>query len=625
MCGIAGELAFKKQSISQHWVEDVCQQMAYRGPDGSGFFCDDYIALGHRRLSIIDLSGGDQPMSYHDRYTITYNGEIYNYLELKQELSRHGMLFRTNSDTEVILAAYAFWGIDFLKRLNGIFSFGIWDSVDKVLLIARDHLGVKPLLYFHDDEGFCFASELKALMGHVRVNPEIDSDALYDYLMLGYVLSPRTIIRNISKLDAGSYLLVSNGEIKSQSYWDLAEFAQAPPLTGSDDDLAEQFDTMLRDKIQQQMVSDVPVGAFLSGGIDSSTISLYANQATSHNLRTFSAGFHEASYSELDYAELVANQLQTDHLQKVIPPQSLEKLSELIWKYDEPLGDTSLISTHFVAELAREHVTVVLSGDGGDELLAGYDTYLADKFQRYYAKLPSFVHHGIITPSVNRLSSNYKKVSWDFKLKQFVSQAYTSPERAHFGWRLMFKEDEVADFTTPNGNYHPFDTYSQHYHAVESASPINQALYVDMKTWLVDDILNKVDRATMACSLEARVPFLAWDFVEFAMRLPDHLKLRGLERKHILKKVMKHKLPDAVVSRKKRGFNTPIGIWLRNDLASQVSEIFAKGDSQMIDLQHPTIQNLWKEHVSGHTDHTFKLWTLLSLILWEKTVYQSMA
>jgi len=622
MCGIAGEVSYQKHEITPQWVHHACGAMSHRGPDGDGFMDDGFVALGHRRLAVIDLAGGVQPMSYHDRYTITYNGEIYNYRQLREELRQEGMSFQTNSDTEVILAAYAFWGVDCLKRFNGIFSFAIWDNEAQTLLLARDHLGVKPMLYHHDEQGLCFASELKALLAHPRVSAEISPEALDDYLMMGYVLSPRTIIQDVHKLPPAHFLLVREGNIRIEQYWDLAEATQSQKTIANEAEAIETFSNFFRNKVQEQMVSDVPVGAFLSGGIDSSSISVFANQFTPHQLKTFSAGFSEASYSELDYAELVARHIDTDHQQDIIPPQSLETLSNLVWKYDEPLGDTSLISTYFVAELAREQVTVVLSGDGGDELLAGYDTYLADKAQSIYRRLPSFIHHGLMLPFTNRLGSSYKKVSWDFKLKQFVSQAYTTPERAHFGWRLMFRENEVTGLTGTTHDYHPFDTYSKHYDDVASASRLNQSLYVDIKTWMVDDILAKVDRATMACSLEARVPFLAPDFVEHAMRLPDTLKLRGLQRKYILKQAMRKHLPDDVIDRKKRGFNTPVGIWLRGDLAREIDDMLTRADSQLIDLAHPTVKTMWAEHKNGQVDHTFKLWTLVSLLLWEESVFK---
>lgn len=623
MCGISGEMWFEPHAWNEQWVRQSCNIMKHRGPDGHGYYSAEKIAFGHRRLSIIDLNTGAQPMHYMERYTITYNGEIYNYLQLKQDLIAEGMPFTTQSDTEVILAGYAYWGRDFVKKLNGIFAFAIWDKQEQSLFLARDHLGVKPLLYHCDEQGIRFASELKALLLHPSIDSEVDSHALSDYLAMGYVLSPKTIIKDVHKLPAGHYLYMKEKQAVVESYWSLAETTNMQPFTYSEAELIDQFTTIFERSIHQQMISDVPVGAFLSGGIDSSTICTFANQHTPHALKTFSAGFDEASYNELDYAQTVANFIDTDHQQDIIPPQSIESLSELVWKYDEPLGDTSLIATYFVSQLARGEVTVVLSGDGGDELLAGYDTYLADKFQGVYRRIPSALHHNVVQPLVNFIPSSYKKVSWDFKIKQFISQAYQSPQQAHYGWRLMFHDEAIIQIMGTQTGYRSFDQYASHYQNVKSASALNQSLYVDIKTWLVDDILSKVDRATMACSLEARVPFLSRDVVEFSMRLPDKLKLNGLQRKYILKQVMQSRLPKEITHRKKRGFNTPIGNWMRDSLSSEVDTLLSQSSSLIIDTNAPIIQALWKEHKTGRVDHTFKLWTIVSLLLWEKSVLNS--
>jgi asparagine synthase (glutamine-hydrolysing) len=624
MCGIVGEITFTAKPVTPAWVKFACSQMSHRGPDGDGFYTTSEVALGHRRLSIIDLVSGDQPLSYlNGRYWITFNGEIYNYRELRAELSAAGWEFTTQSDTEVILAAYAAWGPDCLARLNGIFAFGLWDSVEKTLLLARDALGVKPLLYHLDGTGLRYASELKALLRHPAVQPEIDPQALQDYLALGYTLTPRTILRGVCKLEAGSWLLArSDGSVHQQQYWDLArtigERSSISPAQA-----IEEFSSRLEKTTAMQMVSDVPLGAFLSGGIDSSSIVYHAAQKTDLPLNTFSIGFNEDSFSELDYASLAARHIRTDHHEMVVEPQTLEQLARMVWLYDEPLGDTSLIPTYFVSRLARERVTVVLSGDGADELLAGYDTYLADRFQALYRRVPAWMHRRVIQPAVNTLvPPSDKKVSLNFMIRQFIGQGHGSPERAHYGWRMMFSENERAALvqTQAANGYDPFQAYRRHYDAVAGADPLTQSLYVDIKTWMLDDILVKVDRASMACSLESRVPFLAPDLVEYAMSLPPKLKLHGLERKYILKQAMRGKLPDEILYRKKRGFNAPISHWMRGPLGSEIDELFRARPSTLIDLQHPVVQQLWSKHRSGQNDHGFKLWTLLSFILWEQKV-----
>ena len=627
MCGIVGETSFQTDDLSEDWTRIGCQLMAHRGPDGEGVVSFPGAVLGHRRLSIIDLATGDQPLSYGDgRYWITYNGEIYNYRELRDELYGMGYVFRTNSDTEVILAAYAAWGTACLNRLNGIFAFAIWDTQQRTLLLARDHLGVKPLLYHADSQGVRFSSELKALLVHERVAHVVDQQALQDYLALGYVMAPRTIIKNVQKLPGGHYLLAASGKITTAAFWNLNEYAHDDRrFQGSQTDCIEAFEQFFADKVKQQMVSDVPVGAFLSGGIDSSAIAYYAAQE-SPGIRTFSIGFKEASYSELDYAELAAGMIGSDHHQHVVKPPSLDELSDLVWFYDEPLGDTSIIPTYFVSKLAREHVKVVLSGDGGDELLAGYDTYLADWLQRLYARIPGWLHGGIVQPLVGLAPTSYKKVSMSFMLKQFVSQAHTTPQRAHFGWRMMFNEQERSALTaSPSSDYAPFDTYAAQYEPVMGADWLTRSQFVDIKTWLVDDILVKVDRASMACSLESRVPFLAPDLVEFALSMPPGTRLKGLTRKYALKKAMRPKLTRQITDRKKRGFNAPISLWMRGPMGDEIEEMLHERSSDLVSLDHPVFRAMWKEHRSGQCDHGFKLWTLLSLLLWEQRVFSDIA
>jgi asparagine synthase (glutamine-hydrolysing) len=626
MCGIAGEVRFDGSAGDPAWSHRAAELMRHRGPDGQGVFDEPGITLVHRRLSIIDIEGGTQPMAYADgRYWITYNGEIYNYRELRAELEARGHAFRTRSDTEVILAAYAAWGVDALPKLRGIFAFGLWDRVERALLLARDHLGVKPLLFHADATGVRFASEFKALLAHPAVARRVDPQSLRQYLALGYVMAPRTIVAGVAKLPAGRYLRIRAGRVHEAAYWDLAavacDVADAGP---SDEEHTQAFDALLDRTIAEQMVSDVPLGSFLSGGLDSSAIAFYANRHAAGGLQTFSMGFEEASFSELAFAEQTATHLRTVHRQEIVHPKTLDQLGDLVWFYDEPLGDTSIVPTYDLAHFARRHVTVVLSGDGSDEILAGYDTYVADRFQRLYARLPGWLHRGLVQPLVERLPSSYRKVALDFKIRQFVAHAHTSLERAHFGWRRMLDEHESdALIGTPaRPEDDPFLPYAEHFAAVAGAPTLNQLLYVDLKTWLVDDILSKVDRATMASSLEARVPFLAPPVVEAALRLPMHLKLRGLERKVVLRRLMRNRLPAAIVRRKKRGFNAPVSQWLRGPLRHDVSELFRARAGSVVDFGNPVLQQLWAEHCSGAVDHGHKLWTVLSLALWERRVLQ---
>lgn len=627
MCGIAGEIWFDGERLERGWSRRAGELMRHRGPDGDGVFAEPGVALVHRRLSIIDLEGGAQPMPYAgERLWLTFNGEIYNYRELRTELEGRRLAFRTRSDTEVVLAAYLAWGVDAFARLDGIFAFGLWDRAARELYLVRDHLGVKPLLYHRDAGGLRFASEFKALLAHPAVDARVDPAALRQYLELGYVLTPRTIVAGVAKLPAGHYLRVRGDGVTVREYWDLAAVVREDKAGGpSDAERGAAFDHLLDATVAQQMVSDVPLGSFLSGGLDSSTIAYFAQRHAQGALATFSMGFDEASFSEAAYAERVAQHLHTDHHQATVRAKTLDELRELVWFYDEPLGDTSIVPTYDLAHLARRHVTVALSGDGCDEILAGYDTYLADLLQRLYARVPERVHRWLVEPLVALLPSSYRKVSLDFKMKQFVANARATPERAHYGWRSLLDARETAALAgrADAGDEEPFVAYRAHFDAVAGAHPLDQALYVDLKTWLVDDILTKVDRATMACGLEARVPFLAPRVVEHALRLPVHLKLHGFQRKVILKRVMRDRLPATIVGRKKRGFNAPVSHWLRGPLRGPVDELFAAGSSTILDLRSTVLRDIWREHLSGALDHGYKLWTILSLALWEQRVLRS--
>jgi asparagine synthase (glutamine-hydrolysing) len=586
------------------------------------------VGLGHRRLSIIDLGGGAQPMSYMDgRYWITHNGEIYNYRELRHDLAARGHRFRTTSDTEVVLAAVAEWGAQAPKAFRGIFAFAVWDTKERRLFLARDHVGVKPLLYYHRPDGcLIFASELKAILRATCVPREVQPEGLADYLALGYVLGARTILRGVSRLPPGSSLLWEDGRIRAERFWDPAPV----PADGSrrarpEGEQVEEYSALLAQAVSRQMVSDVPVGAFLSGGIDSSTIVYHMRAHSKHRIGTFSMGFVEPSYSELDHARRVAATLGTEHRTEVVEADVAATLPALARQLDEPLGDTSTIPTYFLSRLARQHVKVVLTGDGADETLAGYDTYVADRLQRLYRRVPAALHHRLLLPMSRWIRISRRKVGLGYKIRQFVAHAGRAPEEAHYGWRLLFEPTDRAVLLGHSADgYDPFATYREYYDRAAAANPLDRALYVDLNTWLASDILTKVDRASMAVGLEARVPFLDVDLVEFTMRLPAPLKMRGLRRKVVLKRAMAGKLPSFVLKRRKSGFNAPVSDWLRGGLRDMTDDLLA-GSSALVDLRHPVVTALWGAHRSGVADHGFRLWSLLSLLLWEREVLRAPA
>lgn len=623
MCGIVGIAdSSGLSSADDTFLNNATQLMFHRGPDGQGVWIENKVGFGHRRLSIIDLAGGTQPM--HDatgRYTITFNGEIYNYKDLRRFLKSKEYVFQTASDTEVILNAYAHWGTACVEHLNGIFAFGLWDADKHTLFLARDHLGVKPLLYYIDGERLIFSSELKAILRHPAMRIEIDLPALSDYLSLGYVLAPKTIIRNIRKLSPATWLIWENGCIRLKRYWDLASIAnQAPRQFISEKKAVEELQGELERAVRMQLVSDVPLGAFLSGGIDSSTVVQKMVSSFSGRVQTFSIGFKEKSYSELPYARLAADYLGTQHFEQDISPDLETLLPQLAWYFDEPFSDTSAVPTYALCQLARQHVTVALSGDGGDECFAGYETYLADKIQSVYRRVPYLVHRFLIVPFITWLPSTHHKVSWDYKMKQFVSYARSMPEQSHYSWRLLFSEVEKKmlwgdDIQRQLGGYTPFEIFLDYYHEVSNASALNRSLYVDAKTWLADAMLVKVDRASMANGLEVRVPLLDYKLVEFAMFLPAHFKLHGFQTKFLLKRAMEPFLPKAIVYRSKRGFNSPVAQWVE-----RFSEAMAGGHCSLIAGQSRMWKQLMRDHYAHLADNGFKLWTLLNWTLWTRSV-----
>ncbi|MCX6355912.1 MAG: asparagine synthase (glutamine-hydrolyzing) [Candidatus Aureabacteria bacterium] len=620
MCGIVGICRSDVLTDQDRcFLEAASETLAHRGPDAHGTWISERAGFAHRRLSIIDIEGGAQPM--HDaseRYTIVYNGEIYNYREIRRTLESNGVVFRTNSDTEVALNAYALWGPGCVARFNGIFALGIWDGREQTLFLARDHMGVKPLVYWSAPGCLIFASEIKALLCHPAVTTDVDLCALSDYLSLGYTLCPKTIYRDIRKTPPATWIIWQKGQLHSKRYWDLSAFAHnPPPRTISEEAAIEELRSHLNRSVRAQLVSDVPVGAFLSGGIDSSTIVKEMVSSISDTVKTFSIGFKERSYNESSYARLAAEWIGTQHFERVVSQDLAALLPKLVACYDEPFADTSAAPTFLLCKWAREFVKVVLSGDGGDECFAGYDTYVADKLQMWYRRVPALIHRAILSPLTSLIPSTHRKVSWDYKIKQFVRHAQSTPEEAHYSWRLIFSEEEKRRLMGPDiyrslEGYTPFDVFMSHYADVPDAAPLNRSLYVDAKTWLVDAMLVKVDRASMAHGLEVRVPLLDRELVEFAMSLPPRFKLQGLRTKAILKKAMADSLPPGIIDRKKRGFNAPVAHWIE-----RFGEKPPSGGTGALEGCPQLWPELMREHRAHRADNSFKLWTLLLWLRWE--------
>lgn len=571
MCGIAGKSQWK--GVSEDTIAAVsrmCNSIKHRGPDNQGVKSLGNIVLGHRRLSIIDLSANaNQPMSSKDeRFNIVYNGEIYNFMEIKNDLIQHGYSFKTNSDTEVIIYAYDKFGSDCFSMFNGMFSLAIWDSKLNELILARDRFGKKPLYYYFDkNKNISFASELKAFKEDKTFSPELSYEALNCYLAIGYILAPLTIYKNIFKLEAAHYMKISDSgnKISKLRYWDYSDSFRIKNKD-SDEDTCSKILYLLEESVKRRMISDVPVGAFLSGGIDSTSIVALMKKFHKGELHTFSVGFNQKSYNELPDADRAAEFIGTRHHGIICDIKNeLDFLNNAVDVFDEPFADNSLIPMIEVSKLASDFVTVVLSGDGADEIFAGYITYKADKYYNFAKPIPDSIKRFII--GLNSNSKNKNKLNWQYKQKQFLNGALHSPEKAHYLWRQFFSPEERIEILGKEYkdlvyDTDPYNTFKKYYDIGKELDTLDRNLYVDGMTWLTDDILVKVDRTTMHSSIEARSPYLDPELVEYVSSIPSNKKMKGMQLKFILKKALKDVIPEFVINKKKSGFNSPVGEWI---------------------------------------------------------------
>ena len=633
MCGISGILDWS-QPLPQETLHNMIRRLSHRGPDSEGFFIESPIGFAHCRLSIIDLrENANQPMQDRSgNYHIVFNGTIYNFQVLRQDLETAGSRFRTKSDTEVLLEAYKKWGTNCLERLNGMFAFAIWDRPKRKLFLARDRLGEKPLFYFSLPEGgLVFASELKALLAHPASPRDLDLNAVSQFLSFGYVPGVTCIISGIKKLPPGHFLIAENGELHEPiSYWDLKASFMAKRKFRSTGEASEEFRSLFRDTVQTRLISDVPLGAFLSGGIDSSSIvSAMAQIHPSPLPQTFSMGFEEKTYSELAMARKVAGLLEVEHRDQTLSSNLLPRLPEIAYFADEPFADTSFIPMFSLAKFCKQHVTVCLSGDGGDEILGGYETYIADKLCKRTNWLPNRAREGILNLIRSCWPVSFGKVSLDYKICKFLEGHSSNIDRAHASWRVLFSEDEksalwVHPLEDQLAIKDPLEPFLKHAREVKECHYLDRAMYVDLKTWLPDDILAKVDRSTMAHGLEARAPFLDYRLVEFAASLPVSLKIRGLQKKYLLKQAYKKHLPAEVLHQKKRGFNAPVSHWIIGLIKPYYEDIIENGGPLFETvLCRKKIQSLYERHNRKIQDHGLQLYALIMLHLWNKQLGQS--
>jgi asparagine synthase (glutamine-hydrolysing) len=595
----------------------MCAAMVHRGPDDEGTVQIDRVNLGMRRLSIIDLEGGHQPMQNEDsNIWVVQNGEIYNHLELRKLLIAAGHSFNTQSDTEVLVHGYEEWGGELVERLNGMFAFAVLDRRNSIVLLARDRVGIKPLHYAIDGGRLVFASELKALLRDPALRQGIDPLALDDYLAYEFVPSPSSIVRGINKLEPGHTLTwsLADSTHRLRRYWspllnlDGADGRSIDRQRSLEDD-CEELRSVLRESVRKELISDVPLGVFLSGGIDSSAVAAMMAQLGGE-VKSFSVGFADRSFDESGHARLVARHLGTEHHKLTLEPSMLldlvPRLPELL---DEPLGDASIIPTYLLSEFTRRHVKVALGGDGGDELFAGYPTLQAHRLAAYYLKAPRLLRQGLVEPVVRRLPVSRGNLSFDFRAKRFVSgAAYPTAER-HQRWMGSFDREERAALLAREVQLRQLD--------LADADPLNQALLLDMRLYLENDILVKLDRASMMASLEGRVPLLNNDFVAYATHLPLNLKLRGLRSKFLLKRALRSILPDAILNRPKKGFGSPVAHWFRGPLKEQMLSVLSPERIAREGFFAPSaVKQLIDDHLDGRRDNRKQLWTLFAFEMW---------
>jgi len=643
MCGICGEIDFNK-GVTVEPIRRMCKVLTHRGPDDQGMvfikgnqylevkdsseFIPDTnpfeVGLGHRRLSIIDLSiDAHQPMCNEDgKIWIVFNGEIYNFQELRDGLEKKEHRFKSKSDTEVILHAYEEFGVECLNHFRGMFGFAVWDSNLQRLFMARDRLGKKPLVYAHQNGHFAFASEIKALLQIPGIERTVNATAIHQYLTYQYVPSPDTIFEGIKKLPPAHYLLYDrNGNIRIERYWKLKFNSNHQTYTDAQE-LGDRIRTELEESVNLRLISDVPLGAFLSGGVDSSLIVGIMAKFSEKPVKTFSIGFEEKDFDELFYARLVSNHFATEHHEFVVKPNAIEILPKLVWYYNEPFADSSAIPTYYVANMTRDYVKVVLTGDAGDENFAGYPRYLRSKYVSWFTRLPEKVRRNLLPSFLRILSQSPWRRETLNRLADFTEMLSSHQGRNYAEQIKIFnqkdKDDVLSeDFSRQVKGTDPLDYLIKKYEEGDTDDLLEKLLYLDMITYLPEDLLVKMDIATMANSLEARVPFLDHKFMELVAGIPSHLKLKGTKSKFILKTAFKDFLPDAVFKRRKMGFGVPVSRWFRNELKDYVYDILL--DPRTLKrgyFRREGVERLLDDHIALRYDHSSKIWALLFLEIW---------
>lgn len=624
MCGISGKLYFdQNRRVSEEEVLQMSNTLIHRGPDGGGVWTDRNVGLAHRRLAIIDLRPeAGQPMSNEDGSVwITFNGEIYNFHELRKELEARGHTFRTNSDTEAIVHAYEEYGRDCVKKLRGMFAFAIWDMRARKLFLARDRVGKKPLFYYMGRDRFLFGSEIKALLADDEIERAVDPAAVDHFLALQYIPAPFSIFRGVKKLPAAHWLEVQDGEVAMGRYWKLR---YAPKRHVSERDAIAELQWQIADAVRIRLVSDVPLGAFLSGGIDSGAVVSYMARETSHPVRTFTVGFEEKAYDERQFARMVSDRCRTKHTELVVRPSVVDILPRLVWHYDEPFGDSSAVPSYAIAQLTRQHVTVVLNGDGGDENFAGYDRYVVNRRAHRGDAIPLGARQALAAV-LNSFPEGWRRRQPLLKLCTVAAAMAQVPERRYARWIGHFAPEErqslyTEEFRSRVNGTDPEALFLNVFGQSDAEDWTDATLDADVNLYLADDLLVKMDRATMAHSLEARSPLLDHVLMEFVAQLPATMKLDGSQKKRILKAALRGMVPDDILDRPKMGFGAPVGGWFRNELRDLAHDLLlAPRAAQRGYFEPKVVARLLTEHCAGHEDHAEDLWDLLVFEQWHRT------
>ena len=621
MCGICG-IVKSRETVTEEEIRAMREVLSHRGPDQAGTWVQGRVGLGHCRLSIIDLSEqGSQPMfNETGSIALVFNGEIYNFQQIRRVLETKGHIFRSHSDSEAIIHAYEEYGVDCLQHLRGMFAFALWDNGRKQLFAARDRLGKKPLFYSLYRGDFYFGSEIKSILSQERIPREIDRESMGYFLSLNYTPAPHTLFKGIKQLEPGQYLIWQEGNVHITEFWDLSY----PPAVAEipSKDVLPRFEATLQEAIGLRLIADVPVGAFLSGGLDSSTIVALAAPLYPGQLKTFAIGFGEKSYDERPYAQKIASRYKTEHHEIQVNPDVEKVVPQLVWHAEEPTADSSMLPLYYLSQFAAQKVKVVLTGDGADEILGGYPTYQAHYLLKFIRKSPKQFQK-LFKNLANSLSVSHNKVSLDFKLKRFVAALDWDYDYAHYSWRRIWSPGELQGLLPGVTLPEAFPLYCHWLKRSQSDNYLNRMLYADTRFYLANDMLVKVDRMTMAHALEARSPFLDQEVVELAARLPDHWKIRGLFlKKYLLRRLLKNRAPAAIRWQSKRGFNVPVGLWIKGPLRDyfwdHLQQLRHLG---WIDMKF--LEKIFTQHLRDATDYSHHLWGLLILSLWWQLYIQN--